>query len=299
MTVISGWVKRCAGGLTFGYEEKVLREYIEKFNRDGYVKVPLNSIIDYDFKLLLNRVETLEASGIIDVKLKDLQNLNDVIFVDEEFEKFARNPDVIKMVEAVLNSKVEVQHSKMINKYPSQAERSQVYWHQDYPFFPHSNEDLVAVAIHFDDESDDSGSIMFVPGSHKGGVLTHSDPQTGEFLYRLSNQADIPDIESAETVVCRAGEITLHHGNTLHASLPSKGSARRVLYIQYRAVDAVQLAGVVWKCTGMNVYDKPLTHKTARFTSGGVVELRSGGDLFDISGKFSPDGRTRKSINGG
>jgi hypothetical protein len=87
-----------------------------------------------------------------------------------------------------------------------------------------------------------------------------------------------------------SGQVTVHHCLTLHTSEPKRStSMRRILITQYRARDAIQLAGVIWESTGLAVgeSDGP---RTARFTDGSMVELRGrDGRLYDRYGRLAPD----------
>ena len=48
-----------------------------------------------------------------------------------------------------------------------------VEWHQDWAFYPHTNDDLAAVGVMFDDMELENGPLMIVPGSHRGPVFDH------------------------------------------------------------------------------------------------------------------------------
>ena len=50
---------------------------------------------------------------------------------------------------------------------------SPVEWHQDWAFYPHTNDDILAVGVVIDDMRLDNGCLMVVPGSHLGPVLDH------------------------------------------------------------------------------------------------------------------------------
>ena len=43
-----------------------------------------------------------------------------------------------------------------------------VEWHQDWAFYPHTNDDLAAVGIMMDDMELANGPLMIIPGSHQG-----------------------------------------------------------------------------------------------------------------------------------
>jgi len=51
-----------------------------------------------------------------------------------------------------------------------------VEWHQDWAFYPHTNDDLAAVGIMLDDIDMENGPMMIVPGSHKGPIHDHHGP---------------------------------------------------------------------------------------------------------------------------
>ena len=50
---------------------------------------------------------------------------------------------------------------------------SPVEWHQDWAFYPHTNQDVLAVGILLDDMDPDNGPVLVLPGSHKGPVYDH------------------------------------------------------------------------------------------------------------------------------
>ena len=48
-----------------------------------------------------------------------------------------------------------------------------VEWHQDWAFYPHTNDDLLAIGIYLDDCGPDNGPLMVVPGSHRWPIADH------------------------------------------------------------------------------------------------------------------------------
>ena len=48
-----------------------------------------------------------------------------------------------------------------------------VEWHQDWAFYPHTNDDILAVGVMLDDCTADNGPLLVVPGSHKGPIWDH------------------------------------------------------------------------------------------------------------------------------
>jgi phytanoyl-CoA hydroxylase len=116
---------------------------------------------------------------------------------------------------------------------------------EDWAFYPHTNDDILAVGLAIDDTTVANGATQFIPRSHMGPVLDHHLPRHlgGHFCGGVTEPAF--GAAGAVTVPVRAGGISLHHGRTLHGS-PSNGSSqpRRIMFIQYTALDAFPLVGI-------------------------------------------------------
>ncbi len=123
-----------------------------------------------------------------------------------------------------------------------------VEWHQDWAFYPHTNDDLAAVGIMMDDVDETNGPLMVIPGSHKGPILDHH--ADGYFCGAIDPSRGEVDFGEAVKLTGPAGSITIHHARTIHGSATNtSGKPRRLLLHQYRAADAWPLLGVhqPWK----------------------------------------------------
>jgi len=119
-----------------------------------------------------------------------------------------------------------------------------VEWHQDWAFYPHTNDDLAAVGIMLDDVDMENGPMMVVPGSHKGPIYNHHGPN-GRFCGAMDPQACDIDLSRALPCLGKAGSITVHHVRAVHGSATNfSGRERRFLLFQYRAADAWPLLGL-------------------------------------------------------
>ena len=257
------------------------------FIREGYC-VFTNLLGDEVFGALLKGVNNAISDGKLAIR-DDKMNVNDdAIFANPAIEAICRHPSIVMAARAFVGHPVTLQHSKFNAKPKSaNASGSEVTWHQDFPFFPHSNSDLVACVIHLDDEDEGSGAMAFVPGSHLMGEQPHTDEQ-GNFIYGC----EAPDnrYRPPELLTAKRGWISFHHALTLHCSgVKTHDHDRRLLVFQYRAYDAVQLAGVLWRCNGYRVDDVPEL-PVARFSDGTSISLRGrGGRLFDLFGTLKPN----------
>lgn len=232
---------------------KDLRDIKSGYDNDGFVKFSGRNLLgSQNIDEIIDLINKFETDKFLDLGSESIQSVNDIVYLDNKLMNFAFNETLITCVESLMGVRVELQHSKMINKYPSQGNLGAIKWHQDYPFFPHSNYDLGALALHIDDESEETGSINFLKGSHKQGLFSHQD-ESGEFMYQINDSKFNESNYAQEKVICESGDFTLHHGNVIHSSGPNikPNGKRRILYFQFRAQDAIQLDGVLWRCTGL------------------------------------------------
>ena len=126
-----------------------------------------------------------------------------------------------------------------------------VEWHQDWAFYPHTNDDLAAVGVMMDDMALENGPLMIVPGSHKGPVFDHHDD--GRFCGAMDPARGDVDYARAVPLTGRAGSITVHHVRAVHGSAPNTSNRdRRLLLLQFRAADAWPLLGFPG---GLEAYD--------------------------------------------
>jgi ectoine hydroxylase-related dioxygenase (phytanoyl-CoA dioxygenase family) len=117
---------------------------------------------------------------------------------------------------------------------------SPVEWHQDWAFYPHTNDDLLAIGVAMDDSTLENGALLVIPGSHKGRIFSHH--QDGAFVGAVTEEDFRPD--DAVPILLKAGGISIHHVRTLHGSAPNRSPRpRRLVFIQYCAGDAWPLMG--------------------------------------------------------
>lgn len=112
-----------------------------------------------------------------------------------------------------------------------------VEWHQDWAYYPHTNDDLCVLGIMLDDVTPENGPLLVVPGSHKGPVLDHH--QDGMFVGAVTDPAADTLYPKAVPLLGKVGDITIHHTRTLHGSAANMSPGyRRILFLTLRAADA-------------------------------------------------------------
>ena len=130
-----------------------------------------------------------------------------------------------------------------------------VEWHQDYAFYPHTNDDILAIGVIIDDMESKNGPLMVYPGSHKGPVYDHhvNGVFAGAFIPEDVglNPADAVELKGP------AGSISIHHGRIVHGSaLNTSDRSRRILFYEMMAADAFPVMGSMTKWDGIEDYNK-------------------------------------------
>jgi len=153
----------------------------------------------------------------------------------EVYARMVKHPKILSVLQKLWGPNIRFDVSKLNLK--AAGFGSPVEWHQDWAFYPHTNDDLAAVGIMIDDFTPDNGSMQVIPGSHKGPIYDHHT--NGYFVGGIDPSKSNIDFSKAVMCTGKAGSITVHHARLLHASSANiSGKPRRFLLHQYRAADA-------------------------------------------------------------
>lgn len=170
-----------------------------------------------------------------------VRRLKEPCAIHPVFEQISRCDAILDIVTALIGPGIRYQGSKLNLK--AAAFGSPVEWHQDFAFYPHTNDDLLAVGVALDDCTLENGCLLMIPGSHRWPILDHH--QDGVFVGAVDVEREGVDVSHPAAVTVRAGGITLHHTRMLHASAPNTSPLpRRLLLLQLAAVDAWPVLGV-------------------------------------------------------
>ncbi len=164
-----------------------------------------------------------------------VRRIKDPHIQDTLFYKLSRCDEIIDPVAELLGGTVRFDHSKLNFKPPHG--NAVIQWHQDWGFYPHTNDDMLAVGIMIEDCTRANGPMLVIPGSHRGPVYNHH--HNGEFSGGIHPDDLGHLVDDAVECVAPAGSISLHHVRTLHASGNNcSNTCRPLLLFSYMAVDA-------------------------------------------------------------
>ncbi len=159
---------------------------------------------------------------------------------DPYFWEVLTNSNVTQVLTDLLGENTTLITAKLNTKAPGGGQA--VEWHQDWAFYPHTNDDLLAFGIMLEDVTADNGPLMVMPGSHKGPVLSHKHNDI--FCGAINPDDPLFEPEKAVTLTGKAGSMTVHHVRTLHGSAPNMSDKNRlILFYELASADAWPILG--------------------------------------------------------
>ena len=169
--------------------------------------------------------------------------------VADAFLAYLNSDALLDLVKPLLGDSIRLHNSKLNTKAAQGG--APVEWHQDWAFYPHTNDDLLAVGVMLSDISEDDGPLQVIPGSHKLPAIPHT--VDGVLCGAVDPSHPDVNLEAAVTLTGKAGDISIHHVRTLHGSAPNLGKEPRLLLLyELGAADAWPIAGAQNVYTGMN-----------------------------------------------
>jgi len=224
---------------------------LDQFDRDGYLFFPAHFSLAETRKLqdevprlyAQDRPENVREKGSQAVRTNFAAHL-----YSAPFARLARHPRMVKPVEQLFGERVYMHQFKINGKNAFDGDVWQ--WHQDYGTW--LNDDLMPtpramnVAIFLDEVNDFNGPLMFIPGSHKLGVLAagHDTTTTSYPLWTLDHDNVRTLVEKAGgraggivAPTGPAGSMLLFHSCLVHASGSNLSPWNRVaVYLSLCAV---------------------------------------------------------------
>jgi phytanoyl-CoA hydroxylase len=228
-------------------------EQVEFYHENGFIVVEgvlapaeverLSQVTDQMVEAARGLTTHNDVYDLEDSHTPDQPRVRRIKFPDRQHPEYARlvsHPNLIAVLQRLIGRDIRFDVSKLNLKGAGYG--AAVEWHQDWAFYPHTNDDLCAVGFMMDDCEIENGPLMAIPGSHKGPILDHH--YDGRFCGAINPDGAEIDFSAAAPLTGPAGSITVHHARTIHGSAPNRSSKpRRLLLHQYRAADAWPLLG--------------------------------------------------------
>jgi phytanoyl-CoA hydroxylase len=221
---------------------------IEFYRLHGYLVVPNVIAPDRVVKAQEKLIELIQASRLISQSdaIYDLEEthtpqsprvrrIKEPHKVDKVYDSLLRAPEIVDRVAQLIGPDLRMEHTKL-NIKPARGGEP-VEWHQDWAFYPHTNDDILEVGIMIEDCTVENGALLVIPGSHLGPVFDHH--HQGFFAGAIDPAAPGLDTHKAVAITGKAGSISLHHVRAVHGSKENLSKRDRPLLLYgYCAADA-------------------------------------------------------------
>jgi ectoine hydroxylase-related dioxygenase (phytanoyl-CoA dioxygenase family) len=159
------------------------------------------------------------------------------------FDEIVRSRPVIEILTQLLGPGLRLHGSKLNMK--SAQYGSPVEWHQDWAFYPHTNDDVLAIGVLLDDCDLENGPMLVTPGTHKGEAIWNHHGDDGYFAGLIDPDQIKAEIDRAVPCLGKAGSMSFHHVRALHGSaMNTSNRQRNLLLYEVAASDAWPLLGV-------------------------------------------------------
>jgi len=224
------------------------RSDVQRYGRDGFIVVPNVLSVEEVAGLRSATDELVEQSRTVesDNEIFDLEpdhsaaqprvrRIKTPDKWDERFAAVLRHTGIIACLKSLWGPNIRFDTAKLNMK--AAGFGASVEGHQDWAFYPHTNDDLAAVGVMIDDMLEENGPLMVIPGSHKGPIYDHH--ADGRFCGAIDPTKIDLAFSDAAPCTGKAGSISIHHARAIHGSAPNTSSrSRRLFLLQFRAADA-------------------------------------------------------------
>jgi len=218
--------------------------YAEQYREQGYLVVE-GLLTAEEVQQVRQRTEDLISGAVPGYPMEDIElepgaervelatvrKLNRPADNDPVFLAHAGHPRILSIVESMIGPDIKLYNSQCFMKPPGGVEKP---YHQDSAYFAIEPMDLVTCWTALDDVTLEKGPMYVIPGSHRQGVLDHSQP----WVVRDRRDKQVPDAaldRGRETpLLMPAGGCSFHHSLLLHRSTPNRSTtSRRGLAVHY------------------------------------------------------------------
>jgi ectoine hydroxylase len=230
---------------------RLTSQQLKEFDEQGYVFLP-DCFSDEEVAALRTEAEAIYRTDRQEV-WREKSGAPRTAFAahtyNEAFRLLGAHPRLIGPVEQLFGEKLYMHQFKINAKAPFDGEVWQ--WHQDYGTWARDDgmpePRAMNISVFLDEVLPINGPLMFIPKSHRHGVLAagHDKQTTSYPLWTLDNDTITRLCEEAAPrggvgIVAptgKPGSVLMFHGNLVHASPPNiTPYPRKIVYLTLCAV---------------------------------------------------------------
>jgi hypothetical protein len=218
--------------------KSLTEDAVQRYHGAGYL-APIRVLTTSEAARIRAKLEGFEAdAGPLAGKLRQKSHLlftwlNDLI----------RHERILDAVEDIVGPDILCWGTSFFIKEPRNP--AFVSWHQDSTYWGLEPADIVTAWIALSDSTTENGAMRVMPRSHTMAQVPHRDTFRPENLLSRGQEVMVEvDEAQADTLVLKAGEMSLHHVRLIHGSEPNPSDQRRIGFaIRYLPTYVRQVAG--------------------------------------------------------
>lgn len=193
-----------------------------------------------------------------------LRRIPQTVAFDSVFEEFGLRGPVVDLAADLLGPDVRFHHSKL--NFKSGGGGEEIKWHQDIPFWPHTNYSPLTIGVYLTDVDDDMAPMGVFAGSHRGPLHTLRDAD-GHWTGALSEaEAARLDPSTLRWLAGPRGTVTVHNCRIVHGSKANLSLRMRPLLLHtYAPCDAIPITRIMDPVKTANVIVRGGPSAYARF----------------------------------
>lgn len=208
---------------------KLTQDQQDQYWQDGYL-FPMQVVSPAqanNWRIELEALETKWLNNGLPLPLNTYKRVNAQCVIPLACD-IGLNPAILDIVESVLGPDIMLYSTEFFVKEPHTTHI--VSMHQDLTYWGMGEIDgLVTAWLALSDVTTQTGCMDFVQGSHKNPILPHEDSFDENNLLSRGQEIAVDVADNDKVAVQLApGQLSLHHGLTIHGSGPNAGSDRRI-----------------------------------------------------------------------
>jgi len=202
---------------------------ISRYWQDGFL-FPLPALPDKKAAAYRAELQAIEADWLdngLPLPLNTYKRVNAHVVMPMAY-RLATEPAVLDVIEGILGPDIMVYAAEFFIKEP--RTRQIVSMHQDLTYWGLGAIDgLVTAWIALSPATPASGCMDFVRASHKNPILPHDDTFDENNLLSRGQEVRVDVAEKDKVAIeLHPGQMSLHHGLTIHGSGPNASDDRRI-----------------------------------------------------------------------
>lgn len=198
-------------------------DQVTAYERDGFV-FPVAVLTPAEVSAFRGELEAWERQRGAPI---DFPEKSKSYLLFDWADRLVHHPKVLDAVEDLIGPDILVYHATLFLKEAHTP--AYVRWHQDSVYFylePHLH---VTAWVALSDASAQAGCMRVLPGSHHWGLFEHDDrPDPMNMIRRGQGISDRFDDCAGTLMPVRAGQMSLHHTDLVHASGANDSDDRRI-----------------------------------------------------------------------